>query len=144
MYCLDVLIIIVSFFTNQNIVPTYNTTHVSIKTSLSLSLSVCIKNIPFYIYYTTNTNSMLATGADDQHVKLWSVPKEGLTKSLGSDDAIDLSGHYYGVRALEFHPSAPILVSAAGANEVIRRERDIATVIHVYVLIYRHNNCARP
>ncbi len=27
-------------------------------------------------------------------------------------------GHYYGVRAVEFHPTAPIVASAAGASEV--------------------------
>jgi WD40 repeat protein len=36
--------------------------------------------------------SMLATGSDDQRVKLWSIPKGGLTASLGAEDAMDLSG----------------------------------------------------
>lgn len=63
-------------------------------------------------------DGLLATGSDDQHVCLWRIPEGGLTSSLSVEDAAaDLAGHAYGVRALEWHPTAPILASASSAAE---------------------------
>lgn len=40
-------------------------------------------------------------------------------RSLGGDGALaELSGHYWGVRAIEYHPTAPLLASAAGPSEL--------------------------
>jgi WD40 repeat protein len=66
-----------------------------------------------------NGGSLLATGSDDQTIKLWQVPSGGLTRSLTESDAqYELKGHYGGVRALEFHPTAPVMASAAASTEI--------------------------
>jgi hypothetical protein len=65
-------------------------------------------------------DGLLATGSDDQHVCLWRIPEGGLSSSLSAEDAVaDLRGHAYGVRALAWHPTAPILASAAGSEEML-------------------------
>lgn len=48
---------------------------------------------------------------------LWTVPEEGVPEQVDVTGATaDFEGHLYGVRALEFHPTAPILASTASTE----------------------------
>src|SRR5437870_927276 len=53
----------------------------------------------------------LATGGDDQTVRLYDVPKGGLPSAL--------NGHQGRIQALAFHPDGEVLASAAAEEEEI-------------------------
>lgn len=74
---------------------------------------------------------MLGLGADDQKVCLWSLPSEADEVDGAMEPLATLAGpfphssrvlfplivalaHYYGVRCLEYHPLAPLLISGGG------------------------------
>lgn len=50
-------------------------------------------------------DALLATSADDAHIKLWKIPQDGLTENLSSPQS-DLSGHKKSVDVVVFHPTA--------------------------------------
>lgn len=56
------------------------------------------------------TNRLMATGAADRNIKIWSFPKA----SVGAEDALQwtLTGHISAIRGLEFSERHPYLFSA--------------------------------
>lgn len=64
-------------------------------------------------------DALLATGADDAHVKLWRIPQEGLTANMSSPQA-DLSGHKKSADVIAFHPSASNVMATGSADKTVK------------------------
>lgn len=63
-------------------------------------------------------DQIIASCSDDQTIKLWEIPEEGLTENI-SEPLINLTGHHRRVIFLRFHPTAEgVLASAAKDNEI--------------------------
>jgi coronin-1B/1C/6 len=62
---------------------------------------------------------ILASASEDQSIKLWSIPEEGLTENL-VDPACDLFGHTRKVTCLRFHPTANNVLLSASADLTVK------------------------
>lgn len=58
---------------------------------------------------------MVASGSEDQTVKVWSIPDGGLTSNI-TTPIVDLHGHGRKVTFLRFHPTASNVLASASAD----------------------------
>jgi len=74
---------------------------------------------------------LLATGSDDQHIKIWQLPEQTVGSEsqhkplqgigMNADDArCDLAGHTGSVKTIDFHPVADQLLVTSGTDMMIR------------------------
>lgn len=64
-------------------------------------------------------DQILATGAEDTLVKIWTIPDAGLTESQ-TESTITLAGHQRKLSVLRFHPTASNILASAGADHVVK------------------------
>jgi coronin-1B/1C/6 len=60
-------------------------------------------------------DNIIASGSDDQTVKVWDIPVGGLTANL-TTPVVDLHGHGRKVTFLRFHPTASNVLASASAD----------------------------
>jgi len=64
-------------------------------------------------------DNLIASASEDAYVKIWSIPKEGLTKNL--DEAVQtLSGHKRKVGTANFHPLASNVLATSSTDFSIK------------------------
>jgi len=77
-----------------------------------------------------NTN-VIASAAEDQLIKIWKIPNEGLSEDL-VEAATELIGHTKKVSILQWHPAANnVLASASFDNTVIVWDVASGSAVHV-------------
>lgn len=64
-------------------------------------------------------DNIIASGSEDQTVKVWDIPEGGLTTSL-STPVVDLHGHGRKVTFLRFHPTANNVLASASADHTVK------------------------
>jgi coronin-7 len=86
------------------------------------------KGDPFLLHVSGQLNdfdfspfddNLLATAADDAHIKLWKIPEGGLTENI-STPLCDLTGHKKGVEVIAFHPTANNVLASGSADKTVK------------------------
>eukprot|EP00004_Rigifila_ramosa_P025509 TRINITY_DN7644_c0_g1_i3.p1 TRINITY_DN7644_c0_g1~~TRINITY_DN7644_c0_g1_i3.p1 ORF type:complete len:923 (-),score=214.36 TRINITY_DN7644_c0_g1_i3:39-2516(-) len=96
------------------VVPIKNVGRVPTETPVLNGHSAAIVDFDFSPFDDT----ILATGSEDTHIKLWKIPAEGLKESTDAATA-DLTGHGHKIVVLGFHPTASnVLLSASYDNSI--------------------------
>lgn len=62
---------------------------------------------------------MIASGSDDQTVKVWGIPEGGLTSNI-TEPLVDLHGHGKKVTLVKFHPTASNVLLSASADHTVK------------------------
>lgn len=64
-------------------------------------------------------DQILASGSEDQTIKIWGIPEGGLTENM-TEPLVDLRGHQRKVTLLRFHPTASNILASTSADQTVR------------------------
>jgi coronin-1B/1C/6 len=64
-------------------------------------------------------DQMIASGSEDQTVKVWGIPEGGLTDNI-TDPLVDLHGHQRKVTMLKFHPTASNVLASVSSDHTVK------------------------
>ena len=77
------------------------------------------KNSVFDLEFSPLKDTLLATGSDDATVKLWDIPKEGLTQNI-NEDLLTYKGHNRRVSFVKFNPVAADVIASASTDYTLQ------------------------
>jgi len=64
-------------------------------------------------------DNILASASEDQTIKIWSIPEQGLTANL-SEPVVDLTGHSRKVTLLRFNPTAGNVLASVSGDQTVK------------------------